>query len=1165
MVFLTKFLNCLLFVSLIINFTSSTNSSIPQNVVENDVQPTTKSQALVTTPKSSLVTQKQSVKIKPSKKPEVKVKQTKVEGTLADSEECAEDVLRLCSKRRPKNDFSLIACLSDGAAKGHVSDSCNQLVWEYKLNITTDRRLDNRVLQQCKNIMPDYSKCQTYLPGSGKLVPCLLNYLDEISLKNLQCASYLREFAGLIYADYRLICNFMDDCKDDIKKYECGKVQTGDYRDMHTTSHSQGQVIACLEEKLASSKIVSHTCVKQIYRLLELQADDFNMDRHLYLSCKDDRELLCETVVAGDGAVYECLFRHKFDEHMSNECREAITLRQKLISQDYMASFRVHQSCYQDINNYRCMKRVEKGVNDHQDHVGLSTILLCLEDEQLKGNVINGKCLGVLNGFRKQLLEDFEISPEIVHNCALVISDHCNGGIKKQGETLHCIMQTVHEKPGTASEQCEAAVMTLLKETDVENQFQLDLSLTSSCMPVIKSICRASNPSDFGVLSCLLDHIHSSKMVPECEQKLVDIQYFVGRNFFIDKRFNMACRDDAMKFCFQDMVDIERNNDEVDRQMPVGLVLSCLNRYTSAYHHENKGKSVARKCEEQVKRVLRGRALDYQLNPSLEESCRSELGRFCSVTQPAKGEELKCLQDNYGEIAVGSDCQLSIQELTRLESESVVDVEGVLVKECEKMLKQFCAELLEDNDEGKVMECLINNKNNMESEKCAAGVEHFQLIEMKDYQFDFKFMKNCRSDAKKLCLKQSQTMGKPEIVRCLSEIIRDDVIKEVKSRVSEDCRSQVKVEKLQLHENIRFDPMVSKKCLKDVEMFCSEVSAGHARVIDCLRKHKSNLTKDCRKEIFRIQKEEVDNPSLDFKLMKICKHDLRLRCLSELKRNDASLILDCLISHKSSLEKRCHHLVVEREIESFDDVNLNPDLMNSCSYEIKHHCEKEFEKLKDLEILGEDPTGGVYSCLKKAFSSKKEMSDQCRRHVLFVIRQQADNLFLNPKLTLDCIEPIQKFCGQNTEVECLKQAYYEGKLNSYRACLREVANVLMESRSDVNADPELAEACGNDVIKFCRNVVEGNGRKIKCLLDLNDQDSSILMPDCHEQLLLRKRMWAVSDRQIENLNDVVDLVSSSEHASFFYSIFCILILVVLFMGLICGRASGRHYKMLKNR
>ena len=50
---------------------------------------------------------------------------------------------------------------------------------------------------------PDYSKCQTYLPGSGKLVPCLLNYLDEISLKNLQCASYLREFAGLIYADYR--------------------------------------------------------------------------------------------------------------------------------------------------------------------------------------------------------------------------------------------------------------------------------------------------------------------------------------------------------------------------------------------------------------------------------------------------------------------------------------------------------------------------------------------------------------------------------------------------------------------------------------------------------------------------------------------------------------------------------------------------------------------------------------------------------------------------------------------------------------------------------------------------------------------------------------------------------------------------------------------------
>ena len=41
-------------------------------------------------------------------------------------------------------------------------------------------------------------------------------------------------------------------------------------------------------------------------------------------------------IVAENGAVYECLFKHKFDNAMSPGCRKAITLRQKVISsQDY--------------------------------------------------------------------------------------------------------------------------------------------------------------------------------------------------------------------------------------------------------------------------------------------------------------------------------------------------------------------------------------------------------------------------------------------------------------------------------------------------------------------------------------------------------------------------------------------------------------------------------------------------------------------------------------------------------------------------------------------------------------------------------------------------------------------------------------------------------------
>lgn len=37
-------------------------------------------------------------------------------------------------------------------------------------------------------------------------------------------------------------------------------------------------------------------------------------------------------------------------------------------------------------------------------------------------------------------------------------------------------------------------------------------------------------------------------------------------------------------------------------------------------------------------------------------------------------------------------------------------------------------ELLQHSDDGKVMACLVDKKEMMESEKCRAGITHFQLV-----------------------------------------------------------------------------------------------------------------------------------------------------------------------------------------------------------------------------------------------------------------------------------------------------------------------------------------------------------------------------------------------------------------------------------------------------
>lgn len=67
--------------------------------------------------------------------------------------------------------------------------------------------------------------------------------------------------------------------------------------------HSQGEVISCLEKALVKEaeqpdrvRSIKEECQKAILRVAELSSDDFHLDRHLFFSCRDDRERFCQNV-----------------------------------------------------------------------------------------------------------------------------------------------------------------------------------------------------------------------------------------------------------------------------------------------------------------------------------------------------------------------------------------------------------------------------------------------------------------------------------------------------------------------------------------------------------------------------------------------------------------------------------------------------------------------------------------------------------------------------------------------------------------------------------------------------------------------------------------------------------------------------------------------------
>ena len=597
-----------------------------------------------------------------------------------------------------------------------------------------------------------------------------LQFSDQI---NGKCRNFLTDVSRVIFGDYRLICNFVENCKTDIINHKCGRENFGiDTSEAWKVEHSQGEVVHCLEEKLTEqdddkeSDIpkITDACVQELVNLAELSADDFQLDRGFYLACVEDANHFedCAKIPAGDGAVYRCLFKHKFDTDMSQECQEAIGVREKLIYEaDYKAGYHLRKKCRKTLHAFKCDTAAEENLQVAMEFSGLADMLMCVEkklrneatDKNHQPLVVDRDCDAELMAYRQYLMEDYELSPEVVANCKREIRDFCNGGLQRQGETVHCLMslETDGGDDIEITEDCTEALYTLIEETEAEDSFHVDKRLEAACAPVVETLCDDAQDDDAEILSCLLENVHSVQMIkqhPECRQTLLEVQYFLSRDFTWDKKFRRACSDEASDLC--DAHDMHEIEDEDEMPIPLSLVIGCLYRHTHPYDEdvgENAaGRMLSPKCTAEVLRVMKQRAMEVELNPELEAACRPSLGSYCSEDEATTNTEFLCLQEKYDEMAKSdldhdNTCAEAVAKLTGIASEEL-DLEQVLFAACEPMVEKFCSKIVKQDDEGQVLGCLINHKNDEEmDDKCRAGVFHFQIISLSDYKLSYAFFK----------------------------------------------------------------------------------------------------------------------------------------------------------------------------------------------------------------------------------------------------------------------------------------------------------------------------------------------------------------------------------------------------------------------------------------
>ena len=799
---------------------------------------------------------------------------------LSEVRECREDVQKYCNPKIADNNFEIIDCLqSDEKVAEEVSPDCQHFLWNYKRNLTKDDRFEMVAKDVCRDDLQEIPECKDLEKGKGMIIPCMVDNIEDI--KSKECRRYIEKMSKIVFSDYRLIYKFADKCHNDIQKLSCGRLET---QQVEETVHRQGYTLECLVRNITK---LEKACKHQLLRMAELQSDDYHMDRTLYYACREAREHFCSKTPAGSGRIYECLFKHKFDQDMPLQCKDKLQRRQKEIAEDVKVERKFYIACLNDIKENQCF---HSGKTQEAD-TRRAAVLTCLENAMQEDKKLRPECLAEMNEVRQSLMSDYRINPEIIANCEeeIKICRPDNDDRLEEGAVVHCLMKmaSTKRKPNEAlpmSAQCRRAVEDLLLEADIGSNFQMDQVLMKACLPVVQTACQNVRSGDARILNCLMEKIDDEVMTDDCEEKLMEIQYFVMRDWRLDANLYKHCHQNAVSLCHASPTWNDKKSTDVDNW---GLVLPCLYGHMKS---DNPQMQVSRACKHEMKRVMRNRARRIELDPEIEESCVTDLGRYCSDHEKelGKGDELSCLQDHYDELT--DECQAVIGNITE-DQDTYLDLDVVLVKACTPMLKQFCGEELEEEEEEDViMQCLITHKNNQKMDpKCYAGIEHHQLISMKNYEFSHKFKEACKKSVKHFC---PGVRKKGDVVSCLSEHIRNDTLMEHEQRIEKPCRRQLRYEVMIRGEDIKLDHKLDKACEEDVKKYCAKVHHGNAKIIECLKAHQPKLSPKCYKVLFKREKEEVQL-NTDYKLHQVCKTMIKQYCLEETKD-----IVSCLVGHK---------------------------------------------------------------------------------------------------------------------------------------------------------------------------------------------------------------------------------------------------------------------------
>lgn len=177
--------------------------------------------------------------------------------------------------------------------------------------------------------------------------------------------------------------------------------------------------------------------------------------------------------------------------------------------------------------------------NAENKKLSLTNLLLCLESRLKSGNQINDNCQREMLIHRRMLMVDYSISPKIIEKCRDEMIQHCSSlyqqGVsgtieQRNGRMIHCLLKAASQEK-SFSANCLTTVKSLIRAVDPGSDIRADPFLETACRPVIDALCSKMKSGDSNIILCLLNNLRNSKMTDDCEDRLMEVSYFMVRDW----------------------------------------------------------------------------------------------------------------------------------------------------------------------------------------------------------------------------------------------------------------------------------------------------------------------------------------------------------------------------------------------------------------------------------------------------------------------------------------------------------------------------------------------------------------------------------------------------------------------------------------------------------